>query len=177
MAQVTSPTLLLACAVVFCLLAALLRQPLRCLPGPPASIFTSVALRWHEFRADRTGYIHRLHMRYGPVVRVGPREVSFSSGPAVKEIYGSGGSGYDKTEFYDLFRVLGRRTMFATLNKADVRNRRPFPEGITLTTWCSTLNEDDYCPRAMRIPISFAQRASEASRSGPGAWQRNAKAL
>jgi hypothetical protein len=27
----------------------------------------------------------------------------------VKEIYCAGGSGYDKTEFYELFKVYGRR--------------------------------------------------------------------
>lgn len=103
-------------------------------------------LKWHEFRANRTRYIHRLHLKYGPAVRIAPDEVSFASATAVKEIYCSGGSGFvscalalclfvgyllrptivltsvkDKTDFYDLFRVYGRRTMFTTLNKDDVR--------------------------------------------------------
>lgn len=97
-------------------------SPLWHLPGPRASRLTSLVLRWHEFRAGRTAYIHALHLRHGPVVRVAPGEVSFSSYEAVKEIYGSQGSGYDKTAFYDLFRVFGRRTMFSTLNKTDVRS-------------------------------------------------------
>ncbi|CAJ0542037.1 Ff.00g083500.m01.CDS01 [Fusarium sp. VM40] len=93
-------------------------------PGPFISNFTSLVLKWHELNANRTVYIHELHKKYGPVVRVGPNEVSFTSIAALKEIYGSGGSGYDKTEFYDLFQVYGRRTMFSTLVKCDHAKRR-----------------------------------------------------
>ncbi|KAK3375051.1 cytochrome P450 [Podospora didyma] len=96
-----------------------LLSPLNKIPGPRHARFTSLVLVWHEFRAGRTAYIHRLHQRYGPAVRVGPNEVVFASAAAVKEIYCSGGSGYDKTPFYDIFKVYGRRTMFTTLNKDD----------------------------------------------------------
>ncbi|TQN73534.1 putative sterigmatocystin biosynthesis P450 monooxygenase [Colletotrichum shisoi] len=99
-------------------------SPLWKFPGPRISAFTSLPLKWHELRANRTKYIHRLHQRYGPVVRVAPDEVCFASYEAVKEIYCSGGSGYDKTEFYDLFKVYGRRTMFTTLNKEDHAKRK-----------------------------------------------------
>ncbi|KAJ4264776.1 hypothetical protein NW762_005019 [Fusarium torreyae] len=93
-------------------------------PGPFLSNFTSLALKWQELNANRTVYIHELHKKYGPVVRVAPNEVSFTSIAALKEIYGSGGSGYDKTEFYDLFQVYGKRTMFSTLVKGDHVKRR-----------------------------------------------------
>ncbi|KAK1750767.1 putative sterigmatocystin biosynthesis P450 monooxygenase [Echria macrotheca] len=101
-----------------------LSSPLNRLPGPWYARFTSLILKWHEFRAQRTAYIHRLHLRYGPAVRIAPSEVAFASASAVKEIYCSGGSGYDKTEFYDLFKVYGRRTMFTTLNKEDHARRK-----------------------------------------------------
>lgn len=90
-----------------------LSSPLRRIPGPRISLFTSWVLKWHELHANRTRYIHRLHESYGPTVRVAPNEVSFASSEAVKEIYQSGGSGYDKTEFYDLFQVYGRRCVVA----------------------------------------------------------------
>ncbi|KZL67040.1 cytochrome p450 [Colletotrichum incanum] len=87
-------------------------SPLWKVPGPRISAFTSLILKWHELRANRTRYIHGLHQKYGPVVRIAPNEVCFTSYEAVKEIYCSGGSGYDKTEFYDLFRVYGRRKTY-----------------------------------------------------------------
>ena len=106
-----SPLVLLAAAGVLAAarLAHRLTSPLAKLPGPRLSIFTSLLLKWYELRANRRLYIHGLHERYGPVVRVAPGEVSFTSPAAVREIYSSGGSGYDKTEFYDLFKVYGRR--------------------------------------------------------------------
>ncbi|KAH6654422.1 cytochrome P450 [Truncatella angustata] len=101
-----------------------LTTPLRDVPGPISSLFTSWILKWHEFHANRTRYVHQLHESYGPVVRIAPNEVSFVSTEGVKEIYQSGGSGYDKTEFYNLFQVYGRRTMFSTLNKSDHAKRK-----------------------------------------------------
>ncbi|KAH9884579.1 cytochrome P450 3A13 [Xylariomycetidae sp. FL2044] len=101
-----------------------LSSPLRRIPGPRVSLFSSWILKYHEFQAHRTRYVHHLHQRYGPVVRIGPNEVSFSSLEGVKEIYGSGGSGYDKTEFYNLFQIYGRRTMFSTLNKESHARRK-----------------------------------------------------
>ncbi|KOS19783.1 putative sterigmatocystin biosynthesis P450 monooxygenase [Escovopsis weberi] len=111
--------LLLAVQLVRCL-----TSPLRHVPGPMASGFTSLVLRWKEMTLSRTLYVHELHRQYGPVVRLAPDEVSFTSWAALKEIYCSGGSGYDKTEFYDMFQVFGRRTMFTQLNKADHAKRK-----------------------------------------------------
>lgn len=64
---------------------------------------------YKEFSAQRRVYVHELHKRYGPVVRLGPNEASFTSLEALKEIYQSQGSGYDKTPFYDLFIQYGIR--------------------------------------------------------------------
>ncbi|KAB5558443.1 cytochrome P450 [Coniochaeta sp. 2T2.1] len=101
-----------------------LSSPLNRIPGPALAKYTSWILKWHEFHASRTRYIHRLHLQYGPVVRIAPNEVAFASHAAMKEIYCSSGSGFDKTEFYDLFMVYGRRTMFTTLNKEDHAKRK-----------------------------------------------------
>ena len=90
-------------------LAISLFSPLRRVPGPFLNRLTSLVLKYHEFTANRTKYIHALHLAYGPVVRIAPNEVTFTSLAAVKEIYCSGGSGYDKTEFYNLFAVYGKR--------------------------------------------------------------------
>jgi hypothetical protein len=40
-----------------------------------------------ELSGRRALYVHALHQRYGPVVRVGPNELSFASGAAVRDIY------------------------------------------------------------------------------------------
>ena len=102
-----------------------LQAPLARLPGPKYTALTSLILKYHEFTHGRTLYIHQLHQKYGPVVRLAPNEVSFSTANALKEIYMSGGSGYDKTEFYSLFTQFNTRTMFSTLPKADVCASNP----------------------------------------------------
>lgn len=73
-------------------------------PGPWYTKFTSLWIKYQEFTANRRESIHKLHTVYGPIVRLGPNEISFTSLDAIKEIYASGGSGYEKTEFYTLFR-------------------------------------------------------------------------
>lgn len=79
-------------------------SPISKVPGPWYTRYTSLWIKYQEFTANRRESIHDLHEKYGPVVRLGPNEVSFTSLDAIKEIYSSGGSGYDKTEFYTLFR-------------------------------------------------------------------------
>lgn len=113
--------LALALLLIYLLSPLLSRDPL---PGPLYARLTSLILKYHEFTAARTTYIHSLHLRYGPVVRIAPNEVAFASAAAAKEIYCSNGSGYDKTEWYDLFKVYDRRTMFTTLGKSEHAKRK-----------------------------------------------------
>ncbi|KAH9438148.1 hypothetical protein MCOR02_001787 [Pyricularia oryzae] len=101
-----------------------LRSPLRKVPGPWYSLFTGAGLKYNELQGQRTRYIHKLHLKYGPTVRLSPSEASFTGPDAVREIYGSGGSGYEKTEFYDIFTVYGRRTMFSTLDRESHARRK-----------------------------------------------------
>lgn len=78
-------------------------------PGPWYTHLTSLVLKYHEFMRNRRMWIHGLHQTYGPVIRLAPNEVSFANLEGMKEIYQSGGSGYDKTEFYDLFKQYNHR--------------------------------------------------------------------
>ncbi|KAK6387681.1 hypothetical protein LTS17_000950 [Exophiala oligosperma] len=96
-----------------------IRSPLAKVPGPWYTNFTSLVLKYKEFTHGRRLYIHDLHQRYGPVVRLSPDEVSFATVDAIKEIYMSGGSGYDKTPFYSLFTQFNTRTLFSTLIRGD----------------------------------------------------------
>lgn len=98
-----------ALLVIGAVLVKRFRSPLAKLPGPLISRITSIWIKYHEFSANRRLYIHELHKKYGPVVRLSPNEVSFTSLEAMKEIYASGGSGYDRTELYCLFAQFGEK--------------------------------------------------------------------
>ncbi|KAJ5678396.1 uncharacterized protein N7477_004029 [Penicillium maclennaniae] len=111
-----------------------LSSPLSKIPGLWYTRFTSFWLKYQEFTASRRESIHALHKRYGPVVRLAPNEVSFTSLDAMKEIYASGGSGYDKTEFYSLFKQFKTKTMFSTLRKDEhSKRKRIFAERYAMT--------------------------------------------
>src|SRR6266487_4971875 len=54
-------------------------SPLNKIPGPWYSLYTDTWLMLQEFSSKRRTYIHALHQKYGPVLRLGPNEVSFTS--------------------------------------------------------------------------------------------------
>ncbi|EPQ55074.1 cytochrome P450 [Gloeophyllum trabeum ATCC 11539] len=99
-------------------------SPLAKIPGPVITRFTGGWLLYQELTRRRRLYVHELHKRYGPVVRIAPDEVSFATGEAAKQIYSVGGSGFEKTEFYDLFMNFGARNMFSTLTKSEHSERK-----------------------------------------------------
>lgn len=134
-----SPAYLVIAAILLWVGLRLIRSlasPLRKIPGPTISLFTSLLLKWEEIHAARTLYIHSLHEKYGPVVRIAPNEVSFTSWAALKEIYCSGGSGYDKSHFYDLFRIYGRRF---------VKNNKLWTGPRVVYSWLSRAVTNDEC--------------------------------
>lgn len=61
-----------------------------------------------ELSGGRATTINKLHERYGPVVKLGPNEVSFNDASCVKTIYGAGTTCV-KSPAYDSF---GRKGMF-----------------------------------------------------------------
>lgn len=63
--------------------------------------------------------IHDLHAAYGPVVRIAPNELSFSSRKAFREIY-SANSDYIKAPRYAAF---GRKSLFTMRDKQEHRAR------------------------------------------------------
>src|SRR5208282_4172798 len=88
-----------------------LTDTLRPIPGPKLYRFSKWRLAIDDFCACRTRTIHLLHAEYGPVVRVGPSEVSFASLSVLRQIYGAG-SGFERTDFYRMFDVYGRQNLF-----------------------------------------------------------------
>ncbi|KAH7041525.1 cytochrome P450, partial [Microdochium trichocladiopsis] len=74
--------------------------PLATLPGPAWSKFTGLPVVYHVYHGTRMYFLHDLHKRYGPIVRVTPSEVSISDPKAAKEIH-KFRSEYLKTQFYE----------------------------------------------------------------------------
>jgi cytochrome P450 len=63
-------------------------HPLRSFPGPWYAKFSSVWFAYRVSKGDHWLAVHKLHLRYGPVVRIAPNELSFVEARAWKDIYG-----------------------------------------------------------------------------------------
>jgi benzoate 4-monooxygenase len=98
-------------------------HPLRRIPGPPLARVSRLWARIGNFYGRKSERIHAAHERYGPVVRVGPNEVSFSSPDAVHEIYMSGSFVKEET-FYRAKRMFHENHLFAFRDPEAHRQRR-----------------------------------------------------
>ena len=119
-------------ATLFVCLAALLKfvllvkrayfTPLRAVPGPWYAPWTNLVLKWKVISGQRTIYIHDLHQRYGPYIRIAPDEVSVFDVEGYKTIYKS----FNKSPWYETFTdARSSPGLFAMTdpNKHNVRRR------------------------------------------------------
>lgn len=97
-------------------------SPLRRIPGPFLASMTEYWLVLIDLAGLRTLTIHQLHKKYGPVVRVGPHEVSFADQESINEIY-SQQTAFMKAKVYDTLSMkpLG---IFSQRDKGLHRERR-----------------------------------------------------
>jgi cytochrome P450 len=87
-------------------------HPLYRIPGPLIPRLTSLWLNYHSWYGDEATTVHRLHQRYGPIVRIGPSAVDIADAGALHDIYVNKG-GMRKPDFYLNFIVDGYRTIFS----------------------------------------------------------------
>ncbi|KAL7622514.1 hypothetical protein AAE478_008021 [Parahypoxylon ruwenzoriense] len=66
--------------------------------------FSPAWILWARFKSRENRTLHAAHQRRGPIVRVGPNELSVNSVDAVKTIYQGG---FDKHQWYSVFNNYG----------------------------------------------------------------------
>ena len=62
-------------------------HPLSKFPGPRFAAISRIPLTWAVFKGKSYDYTDRVHERYGPIVRVGPTELTIRTSAAWKDIY------------------------------------------------------------------------------------------
>ncbi|KAL8715282.1 MAG: hypothetical protein Q9220_001240 [cf. Caloplaca sp. 1 TL-2023] len=97
-------------------------HPLRNVPGPFLARLTSKWMTINELKGHRSLLVVQAHERYGPVVRLGPNELSFSNRSCLKELYLKG-SKFPKSGRYDGF-ALSERASFDMTDPDQNRERR-----------------------------------------------------
>lgn len=90
------------------------------LPGPLIAKVTSKWLIFRYIQGEQMTTVHSLHLRYGPIVQTGPREISFSSERARRDIYDFHTLSL-KSKLYDSF---GPPSLFTFRDKDQHRERR-----------------------------------------------------
>ena len=66
----------------------ILFDPLRAFPGPKLAAVTRIPYWIHYLTGNQVRWIKKLHDRYGPVVRFGPNDLSYTGAQAWRDIYG-----------------------------------------------------------------------------------------
>ncbi|PWY94044.1 cytochrome P450 [Aspergillus sclerotioniger CBS 115572] len=91
------------------------RNSLSSVPGPFLCKWTDIVVRCHSVIGNRPRYVHLLHQKYGPVVRVGPDAVDVAEIASAREIHRIGG-GYLKSPRYRLLKHEDAESLFNTTN-------------------------------------------------------------
>lgn len=88
---------LIAARFIFYVFYNVCMHPLRDIPGP----FLWRAFDFPYVRSSIQGFSHkdllRFHEKYGPVVRVGPNEISHTTGLVWKDVWGHNKDDFEKT--------------------------------------------------------------------------------
>ncbi|KAK0510419.1 hypothetical protein JMJ35_006851 [Cladonia borealis] len=91
--------------------------------GPFLCKLSRYYISFFDISLQRTEKIREWHIRYGPIICIGPKEVSVATPTLMREIYGSAG-GYAKSKYFDHFVAYGERALFAIRPYEDHRERR-----------------------------------------------------
>ncbi|KAG6829974.1 hypothetical protein H0H92_002779 [Tricholoma furcatifolium] len=95
---------------------------LRSIPGPFLAKFSDLWLGIVSAQGHRSEIVHKLHQKYGPVIRIAPNHISIADPDALQIVY-SHGNGALKSNFYDAF-VSIRRGVFNTRDRVDHARKR-----------------------------------------------------
>ncbi|KAH7122108.1 cytochrome P450 [Dactylonectria estremocensis] len=97
--------------------------PLRAIPGPWYAKFTQLWMKKHTLAGRRMHYVHELHAKYGPIVRVSPEEIDIADAAAFKEIHRIGG-GFRKSPWYQTFRKGETTDVFSVTDSKEHAQKR-----------------------------------------------------
>ncbi|OTB03616.1 hypothetical protein M426DRAFT_321539 [Hypoxylon sp. CI-4A] len=105
-------TLLVAIIYQYIIYPTLL-SPLTKIPNAHWSCSISPAwILWTRFKSRENRTLHTAHEQHGPIVRIGPNELSVNSIEGVKTIYQGG---FDKHQWYSVFNNFGVPCTFSSL--------------------------------------------------------------
>lgn len=94
-------------------------SPLSKYPGPKLFAATSLVNTYYVSKATRVYKVAELHNKYGPVVRIGPNELSYVDERVWKDIYGHHKEGGELQKHMPAINVIGGYGIFHNPSDAD----------------------------------------------------------
>lgn len=105
--------------------------PLRHVPGPAHARFSNLVLKYNVVCGRRAMYIHSLHAKYGPYVRISPSEVAVSDVAGFRKVHRAG-SDFRKSDWYGKFNNTQVPGVFAMTDpRAHGIRRRLFAQQLS----------------------------------------------
>lgn len=111
------------------------------IPGPWYTRFTHLRLKRAVVTGRRAFYIHALHQKYGPIVRLSPNEVGVADLDAFKEIHKIG-SKYLKSTWYERLANFPKKGIFTMIDPKEYGSRRKLLSGSFSKSYLMTHWED-----------------------------------
>ncbi|KAF4999152.1 hypothetical protein FDECE_11580 [Fusarium decemcellulare] len=99
-------------------------SPLRHIPGPKSTRFTGAAVWFASIQRRRVYKLQELHAKFGPVVRIGPNEVSVSDWRHLRSIYANNKGVIKEASFYEAATFIGKNNIFEMINVRQHAARR-----------------------------------------------------
>ncbi|KAL2830894.1 cytochrome P450 [Aspergillus cavernicola] len=159
------PSFLLILGFVYFLTLAhrIRKNPLSSLPGPQITKWTDLVLKYYIIRGERPRYVHALHEKYGPIVRISPTDVDIAEIASAREIHRIA-SPFLKAPWYRLLNRKDGESLFSTtdpeyhrrhrrllsspLSDANLRNMEPLVQD-RIKLAISRIAEEAKSPRAV----------------------------
>ncbi|MCJ1387185.1 hypothetical protein MMC18_000025 [Xylographa bjoerkii] len=118
--------------VVIVVIYRLTIHPLAKYPGPIVGRVTDWYSVYHAWKGDRHLDFHRLHQRYGTIVRFGPNRISVNSSSGMRAIYGPK-CNVQKSNFYTVFNHFFQDPSTTSIINKDQhsRKRRILAKGLS----------------------------------------------
>ncbi|KAH8832608.1 benzoate para-hydroxylase [Flagelloscypha sp. PMI_526] len=102
------------------------------IPGPASARWSPLWLAYQVRKGRRYLEVHKLHQKYGPVVRLAPNNVSVASREAIAMVYGQGHKALDKSPYYSAFTG-DKASIFSTVDREEhSRKRRIVSQAFSL---------------------------------------------
>ncbi|RDA94616.1 hypothetical protein CP533_2440 [Ophiocordyceps camponoti-saundersi (nom. inval.)] len=142
----------------------LLQSPLRKVPSAHWSCgISSLWILWARYHNRELALLAEKHRRLGPIVRVGPADLSVSCyDDGIRTIYNGG---FEKPAYYDFYLYYAQKNAFCSLSRADhsLRRRRIAPaftkSALFASESLSALTQTILCQRL--LPILRREAASQ----------------